>query len=480
VGDAQLLRGVAGLSTGAQAAWLGRRSRGDGPVRPWGMLPRSTPLLAAMLVACTSAKPPEPGPPDIAVVLIDTLRADRLGAWGWPRDSSAPLDRRIEAGVRFARAWAPSSWTRPSVGSLFTGRLPPTLGITDELSHGLPADLPTVAEALAAHGYATCGVTANPNLNAHYGFDRGFTDYTDSTVVFPWMDQREGRPDTTAERLPAGPAVYEAALRCAAEHADQPVLLFVDVMEVHEYARGVDSDLTRPDLRGHHGAPFGEYDDAVRTAADQADAFLHRLSSTPGWDDGVTVLLSDHGEGLDSHPSIPGSGDHGSLLYSSTLHVPLAVWGAAVGGPRTVLTDVGLIDVPPTLLALAGAEPLGPMDGVSLVPELGGGRTPGREYGAWTRFRGVDRDAVLFDDWLYLTDSVGGAIELQPRMGEQDGERTDQRARRSAVVAEGASAWAALQRAHPWRAAAVGSTELDPAARSQLEQLGYVDPGTAP
>jgi len=432
-----------------------------------------------MLMGCTRGSPPEPGPPDIAIVLIDTLRADRLGAWGWPRESSAPLDRRIEGGVRFARAWAPSSWTRPSVGSLFTGRLPPTLGITDELSHGLPDELPTLAEALKAHGYATCGATANPNLNAQFGFDRGFTEYTDSTVVFPWMEQSEAQTDHSAERLPAGPAVYDAVLRCAAGHADQPVMLFVDVMEVHEYARGPDNDLTRPDLRGHHGAPFGEYDDAVQTAAEQADDFLRRLSDTPGWDDGVTVLLSDHGEGLDSHPSTPGSGDHGSLLYRSTLHVPLAMWGKAMEKPRTVLTDVGLIDVPPTLLALAGAPALGPMDGMSLVPHLGGTRTVGREYGAWTRFRGVDRDAVLFDDWLYLTDSVGGAIELQPRMGEQDGERTDQRGRRSKAAAEGAERWVALQHAHPWRAAAVGSDTLEPATRTQLEQLGYVDPGTA-
>ena len=279
---------------------------------------------------------------------------------------------------------------------------------------------------------------------------------------------------------PAGPSVYAEALRCAEEHADRPVLLFVDVMEVHENARGPESDLTRPALRGHYGAPYGVYDDAVRTASEQADAFLVRLSETPGWDDGLIVLLSDHGEGLDSHPSIPGSGGHGSLLYRSTLHVPLAMWGTAAGGPRTVLTDVGLIDVPPTVLALAGAPALAPMDGQSLVPELSGARPARRAYGAWTRYREANRDAVLFDDWLYLTDSEGGAVELQPRMGRQDGEATDQRAQRSAVVKAGARAWEALGRDHPWRTADVVTQPLDPAARAQLEGLGYLDEATSP
>ena len=161
-------------------------------------------MLLATLSACTGTSRLEANPPDVLLLLVDTLRADRMGAWGWPRDSSAPLDARVDAGVRFARAWAPSSWTRPSVGAVFTGRLPPTLGITDELSHGLPADLPTLAEALAAHGYATCGVTANPNLNRRFGFARGFDAYTDSTVVFPWMEDGVDLPDTSTERLPAG------------------------------------------------------------------------------------------------------------------------------------------------------------------------------------------------------------------------------------------------------------------------------------
>ncbi|MEC7947733.1 MAG: sulfatase [Myxococcota bacterium] len=440
-------------------------------------VPRLSCILALLgLSACTGQTVAAAGPPDILVLLLDTVRADRMGAWGWGRDSSAPLDRRIEQGVRFARAWAPSSWTRPSVGALLTGRQPPTLGITDELSHGLPDALPTLAEALRAQGYATCGVTANPNLNARFGFARGFDRYTDSTVVFPWMDDHGLHPDTSTEKLPSGPAVYAEALRCATDHAKDPLLLFVDVMEVHEHSRGAGSDLTRSDLRGRYGAPFGEYDDAMRTAAEQADGFLTALSETPGWDDGLIILLSDHGEGLDSHPSIPGSGGHGSLLYRSNLHVPLAMWGRSVDARRTVLTDVGLIDVPPTVFALAGVPAPGPLDGQSLVPELGGARPDRRVYGAWTRFRGVDRDAVMFDDWLYLTDSVGGMVELQPRMGVQDGDRTDQRARRGAAVARGQAAWAAMQTAHPWRSGRVESTAIDPAARAQLERLGYVDP----
>lgn len=436
--------------------------------------------LLATTTACAGASAPVDQRPDVLILLVDTLRADRVGAWGWPRDSSERLDRRVAQGVRFARAWAPSSWTRPSVGTLLTGRLPPHLGITDEASHGLPAELPTLAETLAAQGYVTCGATANPNLNARFGFDRGFQRYSDSTVVFPWMQEDKRQPSTHTEHLPTGPAVYQAALDCAEAHPNDPVFLFVDVMEVHEYARGPEGILTRPDLRGHYGAPFGEYDDAVRTAADQADAFLQRLSATSGWNNGVVVFLSDHGEGLGSHPSVPGSGGHGLVLYRSNLHVPLAFWGTAVAGLQDVPDDVGLVDVPSTVLELTQTPALAAMDGQSLVPQMRGAPAEKRTMGAWTRFQGVDLDAVWFDDWLCVTDSTGGLLELQPRMGDQDGSQTDQKNAHPAVLSQCTDTWQTLAQAHPWRTASMPSEPLSPPERRQLEQIGYLDGKSEP
>ena len=140
-------------------------------------------LLGPGLLACSEA----PGPvtpsgaaaarPDVILIVIDSLRADHLGAYGYPRGTSPNIDALAARGVTFTRAFAPSAWTRPSVGSLFTSLYPSEHGAVSA-EHPLAPDVASLAEIFARAGYRTVGVSGNfRELSEKTGFSRGFEDW---------------------------------------------------------------------------------------------------------------------------------------------------------------------------------------------------------------------------------------------------------------------------------------------------------------
>ena len=131
---------------------------------------------------------------NVLLIVIDTLRADHLGCYGYDRDTSPNIDRLAEEGVIFTGARSQSPWTRPSVASLLTSTYPVTHGIVKERDDGLPGQLTTMAEFFVDQGYLTSGYTANPNLNSVFGFDQGFMFYADSHAIFDWMLDLDNTP----------------------------------------------------------------------------------------------------------------------------------------------------------------------------------------------------------------------------------------------------------------------------------------------
>ncbi len=115
-------------------------------------------------------------PPNLLVILIDTLRADRLGCYGYDRPTSPVIDQIAAGGTRFDAAYAHASWTRPSVASLMTALYPSSHDIQKDLD-ALPASLPTLAQVMDARGYETAAFSANPQISPVYGFDRGFDTF---------------------------------------------------------------------------------------------------------------------------------------------------------------------------------------------------------------------------------------------------------------------------------------------------------------
>ncbi|MDE0885370.1 MAG: sulfatase [Myxococcota bacterium] len=290
--------------------------------------------------------------------MIDTLRQDHLGAYGYPRSTSPTIDDLAAESVLFETAYAQASWTRPSVGSLFTGLLPRKHGAVRR-ENALRTDVKTMAELLALAGYRASGFISNPNVLAEFGFDRGFESYIDVESV---------SVDTDAQQL------HEAAFRQLARF-DGPQFLYVHTIDPHvpyeppEPFASLFEASPIPPLHDHSmpetvSKTMNLYDGEIAYADAALGDFIRELKERGLWGETLFILLSDHGEEFWDHESI----QHGTTLYEEQIRVPLLVRfpGAIFGGTR-VKSPVRVIDILPTLLEQLGEAIPPDLDGSSFL-----------------------------------------------------------------------------------------------------------------
>lgn len=450
------------------------------------MISRCLSGLAIALALAACERPSEaPRRPNVVLIVVDTLRADRLGAYGMPLDTSPELDALARKGVLFEQAWAPSSWTRASVGALLTSRHPRTLGIYKERGDSLDDGFETLAERFRAHGWRTVGATANPNLNDTFNFDQGFDHYVSSSVLWRWMDPEQGRSTWGEQPVPSTTELADALLDWIGDQQDEPGGPFyvqLDLMEVHEFR---DKRLaSRLDVEAFPERRDRRYLQAVRLASKEVGAFVERLSRERGFERTLFVILSDHGEGLGDHPGIRNSGSHGHLLYfGSQLHVPLVFYSTAGDLPAglRVSEPVRLLDVMPTLLDYAGLPPAPDAVGVSLLPWLRGETVdlPLPDYFfAETRFRDADKSSVHGGGWSWIESRDGQRgtrpRELQALGGLENGAASDLSRKFPQDAARMAERLAEWQRANPEAAPSRRRAELSPEEKEQLRAIGYL------
>ncbi|GEM_PF-789986 len=435
-----------------------------------------------------AAERPRLGRPHVVLLIVDTLRADMLGCHGRDGNPSPELDRLARKGVRFANAVAQCPWTRPSIGSLLTGRYPRSLGLYTEGNERLPPAVLTLAELLAKAGYRTIGATANPHIDAMFGFDQGFALWRDTSgqkLAFPKMPAPPGAVRVEGGvTLPPAPGLFRWVLDETKGRGDAPWFVMVDAMEVHPAGAPIRREFwnlyagMRPDVR--------RYRQAVRQVSADIGAFLAAFTRRPGFHDTLVVIASDHGHGLADHPGIPKGHLHGYLLYESHLHVPLILWHSRGKlPPRVVTRPVRNLDLVPTLLDLLGlAAPPG-LDGVSLVPLIAGADdAPGLPdvFFAETRFDGTNKRAAWSRDWHYyrnLDHWPGTAPEELQRAGQPEiGKDTNLLAEFPREAARLRALLDRWEREHPpARPTPLAEEEIDPETIEQLHSIGYTGAG---
>lgn len=327
-------------------------------------------------------------------MIVDTLRADHLGAWGYDRPTSPNMDALAARGVRFDQYYSTCAWTRPAMASMLTGLYPRTTGVYEEKYDRLPDDLDTLAELLGRAGWHTLGLTSNPSLNEYFSFQQGFAEYGESDVIFKFMGKRQGYQRMNKEHpLEDAVSVTDRTLNMVDRHRStlESEPLYLQVLYIDPHLPNQPSATHLAAVRGA-GGRVGEYDAEIHLADQEIGRLLDGLEQRGLLDDALVVLTSDHGEGLVDHPGLRQSSGHGHYLYDSVLHVPLILAHPDLPQGLSVPALASTVDLVPTILELVDV-PAPELPGRSLLPAVQGHEV--REH-AWfeTDWRFSDKVGV--------------------------------------------------------------------------------------
>ncbi len=427
--------------------------------------------------------------PNVILVSIDTLRADHLAAYGYPRNTSPFLDTGLaDLGVVFENVVAAATTTDPSHMTIFTS-LPPSLHGATAGGRALDVSVITLAEAFRAGGFATAAFTENGPLDYDRGFGRGFGEYLENKS--PYIMAPLGQIDRTLGH----------ARRWLERSRDRPFFLFVHTFQVHspyappEAYRALFNDASEeaPPLSARAWRDpqvedlVRNYDREIRYVDDELRAFFEWLGDEGLLENSFFIVTSDHGEGFYEH----GSLGHGALPHEELLGVPLILVGPGVTPGHRIERPIAHVDLMPTLLDLAGVEPPAHVEGSSFANLLGGAAQdadgdPRPLFSeAWVlpeRFEPPSLAVRLGDRKLlrYRT-AKGDAYELYDLKADP-GERNDLYDAGSGAAADLRTLLDDYERGVRTRRAALGidfetapRVLLDPDREQKLRALGYVD-----
>jgi arylsulfatase A-like enzyme len=461
----------------------------------------TTGVVLTLLVSagCAPQEPSPQKPPNIVLVVIDTLRRDHLGAYGYHKPTSPVLDRLARDGLLFQKAYSQAPQTYNSTASLFTGQLVPLRWIVKkegpipDLFFGMQAGhakVPilldenlTLAEALRDLGYATYGLFTNPHHHERSGFWQGF----ESPVYM--------RGETPQNPYAPADEVCDQFIDDMQNHTGgAPIYAYVHFMDVHhpymppERFRGLSGrtpgrdryasrfdpvDVTEADI-----AYMEElYDGEIRFVDEQIGRMVGCLTRLGLWKNTVLVVASDHGEEFLDH----GKFGHGHTMETELLRVPLIMAG---GGLRQGAGDSSRVlarnlDIPATILDLVSGEESTEFEGASLLAD-GGSPSHGEEEMsvAWH----LELRSVTTDRWHFIAKG-DGEVKLYDNRLDPAGLMDVALAHPTVIEKFKARVTSLEESIREMRSAArraagdlPAEVETD-AVVEQLKQLGYIDGG---
>jgi arylsulfatase A-like enzyme/Flp pilus assembly protein TadD len=464
---------------------LGRRALPDGRRAPENLSPnfRLGTLVVglAFIVSChspatrPSLRTGQLGGANVLLVTIDTLRADRVGAYGSTRGLTPTIDRFAAEGLRFTDSYAQVPLTLPSHASLMTASYPTRHGVRDNGAFRLGASAPTLAASLKAQGYRTAAFVGAFVLDARFGLNRGFDVYDDRMLDTGSDLEVVERPAeqvlapayqwiTSGDREPGAGGAENIATQRQAPNPQTPPrgpwFAWVHLYDPHEpYAP------PEPFRSRYASEP---YDGEIAYTDAALGAFLNRLQTNGALGNTLVVIVSDHGESLGEH----GERTHGLFAYDATLRVPLVMWAPPRLDRGVFGETMRLVDVAPTIVDLLGVPALQPADGRSVRPFIAGER---RFEDEGSYFEALN--ANLTRHWAPLGGLVRNRLKLVdlpvPELYDlaiDPGELTNVYARQRDRARDLEERLDRITK----NATAPASTPLDADAEARLRSLGYV------
>ena len=330
----------------------------------------------------------------VVLISIDTLRADRLGAYGYKTKPTSPnIDMLAQQSVVFDRAFSAAPWTIPSLAAVQTGRYPVEVGAYTN-ADTLTEHAVTLAELFHSQGIATAMFNTHAVLvSERGGFRQGFDTVVPENLV----------PLVAGEHKASFAANEPALMSWLETHAKDPFFLWIHDMSPHLPQTAGNKWLTTPG--------WGRYDAEVRNSDDLIGRVLHRLAELHIGEDLLIVITADHGEAFGDEHGLVG---HQDVMYDEVLRVPLII-GAPVFEPRRIAAPVELVDLFPTIAALAHLPVPPAVRGESLVPLLTGARAERSHPNAFhMRFFFENDDST---HWLAVRDNEWKLLAKTPDHG---------------------------------------------------------------
>lgn len=348
--------------------------------------------LAWLAVGCGDS---DPGPPPqggealttarprtIVLISLDTLRPERLGAYGGRPEVSPVIDALAAESVVFDTALAPAPWTLPSHMTMLTGLDPIAHGVMND-GMQLSQSAQTLASRLSAAGYATGAFTDGGFVSARYGFDRGFDVFDDERANkgpngFPrlmpealdWLDDQDDDVFLFLHTFDAHAPYDEVDPEILAEFRERPVE--PDPRDAGMHWLGYLHKQVKVGVKNYSrmGHLLNDYDAGIHEADRYLGQLFDALRAAGRWDDALIIVTSDHGESFLDHGLHVG---HGLLLNDSELLVPLIMrLPGAVGAGKRFDDLVGLVDIPRTVMELVGLGTDADLQGESLMGLVNG------------------------------------------------------------------------------------------------------------
>lgn len=393
--------------------------------------------------------------PNVLLITLDTVRADRLGAYGHKGAATPNLDRLAAEGVRFADATSASPLTGPAHAAMLTGQYPGRFSIRNNATTAVPDSAVTLAEALKDRGYRTGAFIGAFVVDRAYGFGQGFDRFD--------ADFRSFRTEIKGQVQRRASEVIDPAMAWIKEGpAAAPFFAWVHLYDAH-----APYDAPPPFNTQFKGRP---YDGEIAYVDAQIGRLITQLRSSGVLDRTAVVVIGDHGEALGDH----GEEDHGIFVYDGVMRIPWIVRAPGLA-PRVVAEQVRGVDLMPTVLDLVKASRHEQMDGESVAPLLRGEsrRDPPAAYGeswypqlhfGWSRLR-----SLRVGEWKYIDAPKPELYDLRSDKGELKNVLNE----RASVASRMAGELEAIEKSFG-AAATVTSPQPDAETIARLRSLGYV------
>ncbi|MGA1840536.1 MAG: sulfatase [bacterium] len=426
--------------------------------------------------------------PNIVIILIDALRKDHLGCYGYHRETSPNIDAFAGNAVKFMDTVSTCSWTSPSIASLFTCLYVSSHGLkthSQKSTDILDLKFETLAEALKKNGYTTSAFIANRWIREEFNYNQGFDSFEQVGGDIP---------------RPSGALVREKVTKWLQDKPKGPFFLYIHFMDVHgpylppyPYNTFFKSEKTRDlspqeymklrylKIEGQMDLNFyiSQYDGGIRYCDYHVGKIIQYLKENGLFDDTIIIITSDHGEAFFEH----GECDHGFTLYNEEIEVPLLM-----RFPHSMDLEINthikplLIDIGVTLLDIIGAQFPYEVDGLSLVSQ---GKKRNREQKRQRIYseeymKGVPKIAVIEDDMKYIyhipQEKIVEVYNLREDKGEKENLLMNEKiAASNEQREEDIGTWLHLKET---RRDSISKkreqTEIDPLTLEQLKSLGYI------